>query len=165
MSYIDTSIIVAALDPTDYRSKDALKILEEEKHKIISELTLLELASVLSSRRELVSNLADKLGLDIEITISAILLYLMKRFNLRHRGFERLTKIMPLGRIYNPLATAIELSPKLRLKTLDLLHIAYVKLLKDEGEPVYKLITADADFEEAREHLEETIGVHLYILR
>ena len=165
MSYIDTSIIVAALDPIDYRSRGALKILEEEKHKIISELTLLELASVLSRRRELVSDLADKLGLDIEITISAILLYLMKRFNLRHRGFESLMKIMPLGKVYNPLATAIELSPKLRLKTLDLLHIAYVKLLKDEGEPIHKLITADTDFEEAREYLEETAGVHLYILK
>jgi len=52
MSYIDTSVIVASLDPEDPRSNEAKKILENEKCKIISELVLVELASVISRRKK-----------------------------------------------------------------------------------------------------------------
>ncbi|MEM3520711.1 MAG: PIN domain-containing protein, partial [Thermoproteota archaeon] len=50
MSYVDTSIIVAALDPEDPLQKSASMILKNEEDKIVSELVLLELTSVLSRR-------------------------------------------------------------------------------------------------------------------
>ncbi len=63
MSYIDTSVIVAALDPLDPRQNSARETLEKEEYKIVSELVIAELASVLSRREELVSSIADQLGL------------------------------------------------------------------------------------------------------
>lgn len=47
MSYVDTGIIVVALDPED-QLQTAKMILEDEEDKIVSELVLMELDSVLS---------------------------------------------------------------------------------------------------------------------
>lgn len=164
MSYVDTSIIVASLDPLDPRSRKARRILEEEKGKVVSELVLAELASVVARREELVSSIAGKLGLSAEEAVVAILLYIIRRFNLRYRSVEGHARLPLLGRIYKPIATAIELSRVLRLKALDLLHVAYAKTLKDSGEQIQKLLTADRDFEKAREYLRREIGIDLYII-
>ena len=165
MSYIDTSVIVAALDPADPRSRSAKRVLEEEGYKVVSELVLAELASVLSGREDLVSNLARRLGLSKELTILAILLYLLQRFNLKYRAVKSRARALPFGRSNAPAAVAIELSAVLRLKTLDLLHTAYVKLLKDQGEPIFTLRTADTDFEGVKEQLKNAVGVNVSIAK
>jgi predicted nucleic acid-binding protein len=66
MNYIDTSVIVAALDPLNQRQKSAKEILEKED-KVISELVLAELASILN-RKETLSELIVKLGLRKELS-------------------------------------------------------------------------------------------------
>ena len=165
MSYVDTSIIIAALDPIDSRNKSAIDILEKEDYKVISELTIIELASVLSRRREVLSEMTGKLGLSEKLTVLAIIMYLMRRFNLRYRAVETGAETMVLGKMYKPMAESIELSTRLKLKTLDLLHISYIKLLKGDGEPINKLITADMEFGRAEVYLKKDIGVYLSILR
>jgi len=165
MSYIDTSVIVAALDPSDPRSRSARRVLEEEGYKVVSELVLAELASVLSRREDLVSSLARRLRLSKELTILAILLYLLRRFNLKYRAVKSRARALPFGRTGAPAAVAIELSAVLRLKTLDLLHAAYLKLLKDQGEPIFMLRTADTDFEGVKEQLKSAVGVDVSIVK
>jgi hypothetical protein len=39
----------------------------------------------------------------------------------------------PFGRLCNPLVCATELAEELRLKTLDLLYLAYVKAMRERG--------------------------------
>ena len=163
MAYIDTSIIIAALDPYDPRRKEAISLLEKEEFKIVSELTLAELASVLSRRRELISTIADKLKLSKELTIVAILLYLTKRFKLKYMKILARSRIPLIGDIYTPMAKAIMLSSKLGLKALDLLHVAYLEILKEEGTPVTKLLTFDKDFKKAKEYLEKEVKVKVEI--
>ena len=63
---IDTSVILAALDPLDPKQKPAREILERNEDKAISELVILELASVLT-RREISRKLKRKLGLREEL--------------------------------------------------------------------------------------------------
>ena len=164
MSYIDTSVIVAALDPLDPRYEKARRLLEKEENKIISELVLVELASIVARREELISSIASKLGLRREEAITTILLYISKRFNLRYRSTQGSTKLPLLGSIYKPIAAAIELSLPLKLRTLDLLHIAYAKLIKDKGETIQRLVTADKDYEKARRALREKIGIDLQLV-
>ncbi len=48
--YVDTSVIVAALDLTDPGRKKARKTLEANGSKVVSELVIAELASVLLDR-------------------------------------------------------------------------------------------------------------------
>ena len=59
MSYVDTSVIVAALDQLDPRHQQARALLEKDEYKLV----IAELASVLPRRREIVSGIAKELGL------------------------------------------------------------------------------------------------------
>ena len=164
MSYVDASVIVAALDPTDPRRRHARAILEREGVKIASELALMELASALSRRTELLSELASKLGLSRGLVEIAVLLYILKRFNLEYRALGTHAKVTIFRKVYAPIATAMELSPRLRLKILDLLHAAYLKLLKERGEPIDTLVTADEDFKRVKKELREAVGVNVHLI-
>jgi len=164
MNYIDTSVIVSALDPLDPRRELARAVLEESEDNVISELVMVELASVLA-RRELPEELKAKLGLREELIIPAVLLYLIRRFGLRYERVDGQMKIPILGEMYLPIATAINLSRNLRLKTLDLLHVAYARLLKDQGKPVDVLVTVDEDFERVSKIVEDRFNVKIEILK
>lgn len=50
MIHVDTSVIVAALDPADPRREEARKALELYDNKVVSELVIAELASVLAKQ-------------------------------------------------------------------------------------------------------------------
>lgn len=164
MSYVDTSVIVAALDPLDPRRERAKNILEEEVSKVVSELVLVELVSVLVRRERFLVDIANRLNLSGDEAIIAILLYILKRFNLKYRKVHNTSRLLILGEIYKPIAIAVQLSLKLKLKTLDLLHAAYVRLMKDEGEPIERFLTADKNFEKARKVFQEELGVDLYMV-
>lgn len=163
MSYVDTSVIIAALDTQDPRFKAARELLENEKYKVVSEITLSELASVIARRGDLVSGIASRLGLGVGEAVMAILAYIIKRFNLKYKSVRGRARVPLLGDAYRPMAVAVELSPKTKLRTLDLLHVAYAIVLKDEGEPIKRLVTVDRDFEKARDTLKNA-DIQLYVI-
>jgi predicted nucleic acid-binding protein len=80
MSYVDTSIIVAALDYLDPRQKSALEVLELKGDTKISELVLVELASILSRMRNILYEAFRKIGVMEELMIPAAILYIVKRY-------------------------------------------------------------------------------------
>lgn len=164
MSYIDTSIIVAALDPEDPLQKSATAILKKEEDKIVSELVLLELASVLSRRIPLIE-FKEKLKVREELIVPTLLLYLLKRFGLRYEKVDGRVKVPTIDSVYLPVATAINLSRKLKLKALDLLHVAYIRLLKEKGKALNTLITADEDFSRISGEEKASLGVKIRLLR
>jgi predicted nucleic acid-binding protein len=163
LSYVDTSVIIAALDTRDPRFRVARELLEKEKYKVVSEIVLSELASVVARREDLVSSIAVRLGLGAEEAIIAILVYIIKRFSLKCKSVGGRARIPLLGDAYKPIAVAVELSPRTKLRTIDLLHVAYAMLLKDEGEPIERLVTLDKDFEKARDTLKNA-GIELHII-
>lgn len=164
MSYVDTSIIVAALDYLDPRQKSALEVLEKKGDKKISELVLVELASILSRKRNILYETFRKIGVKEELTIPAAILYIVKRFRLEYKRVYDHGRVFPLGDFYLPLATAIELSSKFKLKTLDLLHLAYIKTLIDQEEEIYELITVDEDFKKEEESIKRELKIDIKTL-
>ncbi|RLF24996.1 MAG: PIN domain nuclease [Thermoprotei archaeon] len=164
MMYVDTSIIVAALDPQDPRREEAMSILERSEVKVVSELVLIELSSVLSRRGELVRAMAERLRVSEELTILAMLTYILKRFGLKYVAMEGYLTMPSIGRVSKPFATAVEISSKLGLRALGLLHIAYVKLLKSMGEPIEVFVTADRNFIKAKRFLEDELNVSLRLI-
>lgn len=72
---------------------------------------------------------------------------------MKYKGVDDHGRVLPLGDFYSSFARAIELSSKFKLKALDLLHLAYIKVLIDQGEEVYELITVDEDFEREKENI------------
>lgn len=61
MKYIDTSVIVSALDPTDPSSISSIEALKREE-KIISELVTTELSPVLSRNKNSVTVMGEFSG-------------------------------------------------------------------------------------------------------
>ncbi len=56
MNYIDTSLLIAAMDTsTQQKSKEAATLLARTREKIVSELFLVELAASISWKPELIS--------------------------------------------------------------------------------------------------------------
>jgi predicted nucleic acid-binding protein len=93
------------------------------------------LASVLSRRSDLLSDTAEEAGLGVDEAVMALILYLVKRFGLKYkraRGFER---FLLLGAAYKLVANAVKFASRLRLRTLDLLHVAYAVHLREVGGP------------------------------
>jgi len=62
------------------------------------------------------------------------------------------------------MAYAIEPTEKLRLKTLDLLHLAYIKAIREQGLWIHALLTADTDFKDIEKDLQESLGVTINLL-
>lgn len=164
MSYIDTSIIIAALDKLDPRQGLAQEVLEKEENKKISELVLAELASILSRREKVLLEISRRINVKKELIITVAILYIMRRFKLNYRRVDGHKRIFVVGNLYSPLATAIDISSKFKLKTLDLLHLAYVKTLIEQGEEVNELITLDDDFKRERDTIEQELNVKVKTL-
>ncbi len=164
MSYIDTSVIIAALDPIDPRRNKAIEVLENEHDKIISELTLVELASTLARREKLLGQMMDKLGLNREETILAILIYILKKFGIRYETIDGWIRYPLVGKVYKPIATAVELSKYIKLRTLDLLHLAYTKLLMEKGIYLQKLITMDSDYEKISNIIKKLFNIAVRVI-
>lgn len=164
MSYVDTSVIVAAIDAADPRREGALRFLQDREAKIVSDLAVVELSSVLSRRRELLEALAPALGLrSIDETVDAIVLYLIRRFGLRYHSLSRAARLLLIGGAWAVAALAYRLSARVGLRTLDLLHVSYAILLKRAGAGVERLVTLDKEFERAREELARA-GIQLVLL-
>jgi predicted nucleic acid-binding protein len=161
MSYVDTSIIVAALDGFDPRQKLAQEILEKRKNKIVSELVLAELASIISRRENILFELSEKIKVKKELAIPTLLLYILMRFKLSYRKINGHKRVFMIGNLYLPFATAIDISSKFKLKTLDLFHLAYLKILKKQGEEINEFITADYDFKREKENIERELNISL----
>jgi predicted nucleic acid-binding protein len=161
LSYVDTSILIASLDPDDHRRNKVRDLLEQTEYKVVSELVITELASVIARRRKLLSSLAEHLNVSQPLLLASIILYIMKRFNLKYKYVENY-KLTAIGRMYKPIGHAVELAPKLNLKTLDLLHLGYLKTLKIQGVRINTLLTADTDFAKYAKEIEENIGVHVH---
>jgi len=163
LSYVDTSVIVAALDPRDPRRGKTLKILGDSRPKIISELTIVELASVLARRREVIAALADRLGIDEHLAFIAVLIYILRRFRLKYISVKEYSRTM-LGEHYKPMSYAVNLASKVGLKTLDLLHIAYIKAMKEQETKIHSLLTVDADFKKHEASIQDAVGVSVELL-
>jgi hypothetical protein len=109
--------------------------------------------------------LSNEIQVDEEKLIPAILLYMVKRFNLTYRSTGASKPALPgLGRIYEPMLIAIELSGILRLKTLDLLHVAYIVILKNRGERISLMVTGDEDFKKAEAELARNLKINIELI-
>ena len=67
MSYIDTSVIVASLDP---RRELALGVLEKLRDKRVSEIVLAELASIVSRRINVLHKTLRRIGVRDELAVA-----------------------------------------------------------------------------------------------
>ena len=119
MEYIDTNILISYIDKNDPKHSMAEQLFSEYSNKIISELNIIEMKSVLSR-----SNLMEE-------QMYALIDYLLIKSDIKIKPIDINESIMKGNEVVN----------NLKLKTLDLLHIATAILVKAD-----KFITFDKDF-------------------
>jgi predicted nucleic acid-binding protein len=129
MIYLDTNVMISFMDEGDPNHEDAVKLLESIGERTVSELVLPELASVYSR-----AGLGNPLSLAI--------------YSIRRVGAE-LVKLDA----NQVVREAFKLAPQLRLRTLDLLHIAACRIMGAEG-----IATLDKGIQ-ARAEVLKSIGI------
>jgi predicted nucleic acid-binding protein len=164
MNYIDTSLVVTALDSiSEKRSKYASKILGRTREKVVSQLFLLELASAISRKPELIKAVAMEENNPASILL-AYLVYLLSKYDLKFLPLSGEQVATPFGRVNTEIGSGLALAADLKLRSLDLLHVAQLLLFKDRGYTIESLLTSDADFLRAEKFLEQH-GVKLLVIQ
>jgi predicted nucleic acid-binding protein len=162
MIYVDTSVVVASLDASyPSRSRAAAALLDKRADKVVSELFVVELAAAISRK----AGLMDAVGADASqrsTVLLAYLVHLMSKFSLKLLGPSGDLAYTPLGRLGAEAGSSLGLATDLKLRTLDLLHLAHLLSLKERGFSIEALLTSDREFLKAEKLLGDR-GVRLVI--
>lgn len=149
MAYVDTNVLVAAYAPRDPLHKASKAFLDKsETTRIISPLTFEELSSVLA-RTEEELELPPALAREpLARRIRAVVEYMVTDSRLTLASQLGSSRVRVGGRsVLVPLEywKAARLAPLLRLRALDLLHLAYAHLIGRLEFGVKSFVTGDED--------------------
>ena len=137
MIYLDTCVIISAVDELDSNHAKALKLLAElgNEDRIVSKLTLVELASVFT-----------RAGFDKPIVLA---IYAIRKVG---------AKIVDLD-FDEVLDWAFRYVYELRLKTLDLLHVVACRIAR-----ATRFATFDRDIVSKSMHIRRVLGIDVVSL-
>ncbi len=137
MIYVDTNILISYINPRDSLHEEAINIIRKLRNEklIISKITVLELYTVFSR----IMNISDE-------EIEALVEYTIKKARVNIEDID-------LGEL---VTIAIEYSNKLKLKTLDLLHVVAAKLLNANS-----IATFDKDIIKKAKIIEQNLGLKI----
>ncbi len=156
--YLDTNIIIARYKPGDPLHELSEKLVNDKSFKLfISPVTLFELYAV-------ISRISPYLLLPNELnhtSLATLIHFIIKDCNLNFKSRTLLTSINFKGfKATLPFEYLMSsfLAEKLRLRALDLLHISYAAMLRDE---VKLFITGDEEILEKKEAIKEFTEVEV----
>lgn len=133
MNYIDTNVIISFLNSRDINHEKALKTLNHDSEMVTSPVAILELKSVLCRTTTLDTD-----------EIEAFVDYL-----------HEINIEVPMIDMNKVISNAIEIAVNIRMKTLDILHLAAGVVLE-----VDDFITFDREFLEKEKEI-ENIGLRV----
>ena len=133
MNYIDTNVIISFLNNRDINHEKALKTLNHDSEMVTSPVAILELKSVLCRTTTLNTD-----------EIEAFVDYL-----------HEINIEVPMIDMNKVISNAIEIAVNIRMKTLEILHLAAGVVLEVDG-----FITFDREFLEKEKEI-ENIGLRV----
>ena len=165
MAYVDTNVILARYFPGDKLHDRATRFLERDRErKIISPISLAELAAVLS-RLDVGLRAADELlQAPPKRRIRALVEFMVKDSNLLVASVPVQAKFKVAGTILlAPIEyhSCIRLAHLLRLKTLDLLHLAYADNLRKSGHDLNAFATFDTEILAKAELVQQEMEIEI----
>ncbi len=167
--YLDTSVILARYLPTDPDFRAVEKFFQKSSEpKYISEISVLELYCVFSRliRGGLLAALGDIREFDdlnVEEKVIVAVEHAIRTWRLRVAISDRTFLKFPVGKqtieIQHELFEAIRISPTLALRTLDTLHLAYVRAIKELAVDLQTFMTLDKEIASRRETIQNELGI------
>jgi predicted nucleic acid-binding protein len=140
------------------------------ERRYISEITVLELHCVFSrlirgKALTAVDDVKDFNDLSVEEQVRVALEHAVRTWRLRVAEPERTLSKFPLSKqtleIEHELFEAIRISPRLGLKALDTLHLAYARAIKELVPDLDTFTTLDTDIISRKEEIENEIGIRV----
>ncbi|RZN43496.1 MAG: PIN domain-containing protein [Methanophagales archaeon ANME-1-THS] len=165
MFYLDTDVILAYNYETEVQHWRAINLIKDiEGGKFYtSPFAIVELYCTVSRD---INNICIQVKhlrkQKEEIKVKTVVEYVIRSLNLTvcSDGVAN-EEIEWLGvKVFSKYFDAIKLAPKVKLRTGDLLHVAYAWQLKNEGKIGY-LVSLDDDFQERNEVIENETGIKL----
>jgi predicted nucleic acid-binding protein len=149
MEYVDTNVILAKYFPEDKVHQRAVRYLEQNAiRKLISPISLVELVAVLSRVDPAIRAPDELLRETPRRRVRALLEFLIADSHLRVASVPARAKLRAGGTSFSaPIEylTSIHLAHALKLKALDLLHLAYASNLRQWGYEIKTFVTLDQD--------------------
>ncbi len=161
--YIDTSVLLACADSLDKYHYDCRRYMAVSTRNIVSSLTMVELSSVLSRRIDEIvfpNEVGEFLSrLPFQRRVEVVIKYLMKRFKL---DFLRVNReiLTFIGVFPEHMGWALRFAPKMKLKTLDLLHISIAYILKRDAH-IVAIATLDKHYKEREKEIYGGTGIRV----
>jgi len=147
-AYIDTNIIVAKYVPTDpYHARSKAFLESVGSKKVVSPLTVVELMAVTCRQEEALQAPKEILKEPVRKRTRAIVEFFLRDSNLTLISIQASARMKIARSIVTvPLeyATSLRLATSLKLKTTDLMHLAYAENFRSSGEELDSFITTDA---------------------
>ncbi len=158
--YVDTSVIVAAIDKGDSKNPSAERFLLMEREKIISPLVLAEIFSVVSRNYK---RLMSKFDIEID---DKDLPMVIARLSMRKYGLNLIYPFEKELSIFGEMPAEIKLtfmlSHELKLRTLDLLHLSIAWCLKLNGYDINGFATYDNEILRKAEKVKNLTGIRVF---
>ncbi len=167
MAYVDTSVIISRYIPKDPMHEISERFFSKRDHQLyVTPLSLAELYSVFS--RMLGAILLPKQAkIDSPITVNTLVNFAVKHCNLIVASLPY-TVLVEIGglTIRAPIEQAMSysLAGTLKLRSLDLLHIALCWILKMQ-QRISMFITIDEEIDSKRDIIRQETGVKVKHLR
>jgi|YelNatPaOPRAMG01_1025707.scaffolds.fasta_scaffold41886_4 predicted nucleic acid-binding protein len=165
MFYLDTCVILAYCIDGDPQHRKAVNLVEKLRQKAdkfyASTLTLVELYSVLSRN---IQKYRLPPGIEESVNhknkLQATITYFIQLLSLHILSDE--AKLVDLGnlKLFYEFFDAIDLATKLKLKTLDLLHLAYARQFAAK-KLVRSFVTFDSQILENKDAILKDIGIEV----
>jgi len=165
MAYVDTNVILAKYFPDDALHGKAERFLDHGgDRKVVSPVSVVELAAVISrldadirapkellqeSPRKRVRAIVEFLIRDCNLTVATV----PARARIRFAGTT-----LPIPLEYQ---RSIRLAHGLKLRTLDLIHLAYADNLRKWGHEINTFVTGDRDVLSNSEQIREQTGIEV----
>ncbi|MHA1582090.1 MAG: type II toxin-antitoxin system VapC family toxin [Candidatus Baldrarchaeia archaeon] len=153
---MDTNVIIARYKPADPLHKVSDKLLSSERFEfLISPITLFELYSVIS---RLYPNMVFPQEVE-SVSVDTLVHFIVEDCNLKLASknylvttyFRKRKMRMPFEYLMSMM-----LAEKLKLRALDLLHIAYVAMLRDN---IQTFVTGNGEILERKSIIKDIIGI------
>jgi len=163
MAYVDTNVLVAAYSPKDPLHPSAKSFLSKQQpRKVVSALSFAELSAVLSRVRPELQLPEPVQKEPFKRRVRAAVEYIFKDAGL-NLASQVGTSIIHVGERTVPIpmeySKAASEAHRLRLKALDLLHLAYASLISRLEFKLDLFVTTDQDILDAASEIEESLGL------
>jgi len=166
LAYVDTSVVISRYMPKDPMNRISQEFFSKDRTSYITPLTLTELHSVFSRTMEQI-HLPENVRIDLPLAVSTLVSLTIKHCNLTIASvpYTVLAEIGGLS-VRAPIEQAISyfLAGKLKLRSLDLLHIALCWVLKMQ-QRVDLFVTADDEITSKKEIIQKETGVRVKHLK